>query len=408
MRYFGSGKEKLFMTDSEYGILLLGHGSREAQSNEEFETLVSLYSRCCPRATVRLAYVELAKPDLRTALIKIAKTHSKIVVVPVFLFTSGHIKNDIPLILDEMKLRFPQHEWIAADSFGVEPRMLEVIRQRVAEGASLSLAQGQRTGVLVVGRGSSDADANGDFHKLVRLFEEGAGFAFVMPTFIGITRPLLTETLEIAARLRPERLIVVPYFLFQGKLILRIAKMVSEFRAQYPWIQTELSPYLGIHPVIFEIIDSRIKAATEGGLPLPCVTCEYRSELPGLSSKVGGLNALLWSLRHLETHTQAGPHEFPHKNLKKHILVCENVDCAARGSIALVSRLRNLIKEHRRQTDFKVTRTSCMGRCGEGPTVVVYPDGVWYRKVGVEDAERLVEDHLLKDRLVTHLVDNIM
>ena len=49
-----------------------------------------------------------------------------------------------------------------------------------------------------------------------------------------------------------------------------------------------------------------------------------------------------------------------------------------------------------------------MGRCGEGPTVAVYPDGVWYRGVREEDAKDLVEEHLLGDRLVARLVDDIM
>ena len=43
---------------------------------------------------------------------------------------------------------------------------------------------------------------------------------------------------------------------------------------------------------------------------------------------------------------------------------------------------------------------SCMGRCGEGPTVVVYPDGIWYRGVVAADADELVQEHLLGDRLV--------
>ena len=45
---------------------------------------------------------------------------------------------------------------------------------------------------------------------------------------------------------------------------------------------------------------------------------------------------------------------------------------------------------------------------GEGPTVVVYPDGIWYRGVRQSDAHDLVHEHLLGDRLVARLVDNIM
>jgi (2Fe-2S) ferredoxin len=90
------------------------------------------------------------------------------------------------------------------------------------------------------------------------------------------------------------------------------------------------------------------------------------------------------------------------------VLVCGNVDCAERGSVALMASLRRLIKESGRELDIRVTRTHCMGRCGEGPTLVVYPDGIWYRGVRPGDAEEIVREHLLADRLVGRLVDNIM
>src|SRR5207244_12284155 len=120
------------------------------------------------------------------------------------------------------------------------------------------------------------------------------------------------------------------------------------------------------------------------------------------------LRALLRSLRHGATHGQAMPHVDAHRPLTRHVLVCANADCAARGSVALLAALRRQIQDAGRERDIRVTRTSCMGRCGEGPTVAVYPDGIWYRKVRAEDAEEVVREHLLGDRLVGRLVDNIM
>jgi sirohydrochlorin cobaltochelatase len=116
----------------------------------------------------------------------------------------------------------------------------------------------------------------------------------------------------------------------------------------------------------------------------------------------------LWSLRHGFTHAQAMPHVHAHKPVAKHVLVCTNADCADRGSLALVEALRRRIKEAGRKDAIRVTRTACMGRCGEGPTVVVYPDGIWYRGVGPGDAEELFAEHLVGDRLVARLIDNIM
>jgi (2Fe-2S) ferredoxin len=124
--------------------------------------------------------------------------------------------------------------------------------------------------------------------------------------------------------------------------------------------------------------------------------------------QVGGLRALLWSLRHSFTHTQAIPHVHAHRPIRKHVLVCVNRDCAERGSVALVTALRARVKEAGREADIRVTKTACMGRCGEGPTVAVYPDGVWYRAVQPADAAALVDEHLLHDRLVARLVDNIL
>jgi (2Fe-2S) ferredoxin len=165
---------------------------------------------------------------------------------------------------------------------------------------------------------------------------------------------------------------------------------------------------LGADPRLLFIIDERISQALEGRGVLPCDTCQYRAPVSGVVAQVGGLRALLWSLRHGYTHTQAAPHRHAHKPLTKHVLVCGNVDCADGGSIALIDSLRRLIKASGRHDDIRVTRTSCMGRCGEGPTVAVYPDGIWYRAVRESDADELVREHLLGDRLVSRLVDNIM
>jgi (2Fe-2S) ferredoxin len=129
--------------------------------------------------------------------------------------------------------------------------------------------------------------------------------------------------------------------------------------------------------------------------------------LPQLEANVGGLRAMLWSLRHGFTHAQAMPHVHAHKPIAKHVLVCANADCADRGSLAVVDEIRRRVK-HAGRRDIRVTRTSCMGRCGEGPTLVVYPDGIWYRNVTAGDAGELVKEHLLGDRIVARLVDNIM
>ena len=389
------------------GILVVGHGSREQASNLEFEELVEHVRTHRTEFDVRHAYIELATPSLADGLDAIARCNDRVVVVPCFLFTAGHVKNDIPLALAAARPKFPKVRFEAGRVLGVHPAMAELAFQRASEASGVG-ADAKRTAVVVVGRGASDPDANGDFCKLVRLFGEGRGFGRVVPAFIGITRPLFDETIELIARARPDRILVVPYLLFGGRLVARLEDQIREFRNRYPWIGVNLAAHLGVHPKLLDVIDDRIGEALSGQAPLPCDNCQYRVPVGAIAENVGGFRSLLWSARHMETHAQAMPHVHAHQGMRKHVLVCGNVDCASRGSIALIAGLRRALRRIGREREIKITRTSCMGRCGEGPTVAVYPDGVWYRGVNPADANELVDQHLVGDRLVARLIDGIM
>jgi sirohydrochlorin cobaltochelatase len=395
------------------GLLIVGHGSREARANEAFESMVAGYrTQLAPALAAEVAhgYVELARPNVDEALAALARRHRRVVVVPFFLFMVGHTKNDIPIALARARATAaPGVELIAARALGIHDTLVDIAFARAAAaGVPQDGERARRTALVMVGRGSSDPDANAEFYKLARLVAEGRGLGWLWPCFIGITSPLVPETLELAARARPERLVVVPYFLFDGRLGDRLRAEVAAFAQRHPWIRTTVAATLGPDERLYRIIDERALQALSGRAPLPCDTCQYRAPVSGVVGQVGGMRALLWSLRHGFTHSQAAPHQHAHRPLTRHVLVCGNVDCAGGGSVGLIEALRRLIKEAGRQDDIRITRTSCMGRCGEGPTVAVYPDGIWYRAVRPDDAGELVREHLLGDRLVARLVDDIM
>jgi sirohydrochlorin cobaltochelatase len=394
--------------NTEFGILIIGHGSREEKSNIEFESWVAEYQKYRKDDVIRFGYVELSQPDMKDALLELASIKTRIVLIPLFLFTSGHLKNDIPLLIHQIKPQYPEHQFLVSSAIGIKPEMIQILLNRVSQFMSQSREEQKSTGVIVIGRGSSDVDANGDFYKLVRFFEEGNSYSFVLPAFIGITRPSFEDALERAARLRPDRLLVVPYFLFGGRLIQKIHRITHEFSTQYSWIKTAVTPYIGSDPTLFKVADEMLLHTLTKTGGLLCVTCQYRTQMPGMANQVSGVKAMLWSLRHRYTHTQAGSHPHSHQGLKKHIFVCENVDCAGRGSLSLTSKMRRLIKTLGKQREFRITRTSCMGRCGEGPVLAIYPDGIWYRKVQEDDIEDLVYRHLMNDEIVTHCIDEIM
>jgi sirohydrochlorin ferrochelatase/(2Fe-2S) ferredoxin len=400
-------QEKPLHGQKQIGLIIVGHGSRDSSANAEFEILVANFRVRHPEFDVCHAYIEIASPSLAASLSASASRNRHIVVAPLFLFGAGHLKNDIPLALAAAREQHPDVVFTATRELGVHPSLIELAFQRASSLFPQEHAA-TKTAVIVVGRGASDPDANGDFCKLVRLFGEGHNFTWVLPSFIGITRPSFEEAAELVARSRPDRILVVPYFLFAGRLLSKLQDQVSAFSVRSPWIRISLAPCLGIDNRVLAVMNERIEEALRGEKPLPCDTCQYRTPISGITQNVGGLRSLLWSLRHAFTHTQAVPHIHAHRRLTKHVLVCGNVDCAERGSIALISSLRRSLKITGYERDIRVTRTGCMGRCGEGPTVAVYPDGIWYREVQESDAAEFVEEHLIHDRLVARLVDNIM
>jgi NADP-reducing hydrogenase subunit HndC len=89
---------------------------------------------------------------------------------------------------------------------------------------------------------------------------------------------------------------------------------------------------------------------------------------------------------------------------RSHVLVCGGTGCTASNSSKIIDELEVQIKEFKLQDEVKVVKTGCFGLCAEGPIMVVYPEGAMYTMVKVEDVKEIVEEHLLKGRIVKRLI----
>jgi len=89
---------------------------------------------------------------------------------------------------------------------------------------------------------------------------------------------------------------------------------------------------------------------------------------------------------------------------RAHVLVCAGTNCTLKASKAVRENLVTEIKKQKLDQEVKIVETGCFGLCEQGPTVVVYPEGVVYCRVGVKDVPELVETHLLKGRVVERLL----
>ncbi len=256
----------------QIAILVLGHGSRRARANQEFEAFVDAFRRRHPDLDIGHAYVELAEPLLAEGLARLAARADRVILLPLFLFAAGHVKDDVPRALAAARVEFPEVKFEAARALGVHRSMVELAVER-ARGV-LPSAEAKATVLLAVGRGASDPDANGDFCKVVRLVGEAGRFALAEPSFIGITTPLFEAAAERVALSAPERVLVLPYFLFDhGRLIERLAGQVRAFAERHHRIDVRLAGHLGGDARLLTLVSRRLEEVLGRVASLPCDTC---------------------------------------------------------------------------------------------------------------------------------------
>ncbi|NLX42077.1 MAG: NADH-quinone oxidoreductase subunit F, partial [Chloroflexi bacterium] len=89
---------------------------------------------------------------------------------------------------------------------------------------------------------------------------------------------------------------------------------------------------------------------------------------------------------------------------RANVLVCAGTGCTSSGSQSTLEAMRAEIERRGLQDEVRVVETGCRGFCAMGPVVIVYPEGIFYCQVHAEDVEELVEETLVKGRVVSRLV----
>ena len=89
---------------------------------------------------------------------------------------------------------------------------------------------------------------------------------------------------------------------------------------------------------------------------------------------------------------------------RSHVLVCGGTGCTSSNSPAIIEALEKEIADRGLQEEIKVVRTGCFGLCALGPIMIVYLEGCFYSQVKVSDVPEIVEEHLLKGRIVKRLL----
>jgi len=293
-------------------LLLAAHGTRDEAGVAAFHSLAARVARLAARDGIRVAggFIELSAPPLRDAVAALVAAGpgsgaGNMVAVPMMLVAAGHAKGDIPAALARERTRHPGLSWTYGRPLGPHPALLSLLAARIAAAAAPAAAGAADSppAVLVVGRGSSDPDANADVVKTTRLLWEGRGYPLAETAFVSLTSPSVAEGLERCRLLGARRIVVARYFLFPGVLPDRVADQAADFAAAHPELDIRCSDVLGDCDEIAALVYERYHEALAGDIRMNCDMCVYRIAMPGFEQHVG---------------EPQHPHDHPHDHAHAH------------------------------------------------------------------------------------------
>lgn len=274
----------------DYSIIVAAHGSRDPDGLRECESLIALMRARAPQRQIACGYLEFASPTIDQAIkATVDAGATRVVMLPALLFAAAHAKNDMPSELAVLKRDFPQIGFHFGAALDVHPLLLRLAQQRIVEAEAQSSHTIKRadTCLVVVGRGTSDPDANGEVSKLARMLEEGMGFGASFVCYAGTAKPLVTDGVQAAARLGFQRIIVFPYFLFDGVLVKRIYAAADALHERQPEIDVLKAGYLGAHADVADVFLERAQESIDGRAHMNCSLCKYRVQIVGFEEQVG-------------------------------------------------------------------------------------------------------------------------
>ena len=292
-------------------LLVVGHGTRDASGVAGFLALVErLRARRGARGgepgDVDGGFIELSRPPLTDAVGGLwERGHRRLVALPLVLAAAGHGKGDVPGAMAREQDRRPGLSYRYGRPLGPHPTLLSLLEERIDD--ALAGAARAGTTVVLVGRGSTDPDANAEVAKVARLLWEGRGYDGVETSFVSLALPAVPAALDRAAALGARRIVVAPYFLFAGVLPERVVEQAREWAAGHPEVDVRAAGVIGDCDGLADLVEERYEEALRGDIRMNCDTCVYRIAMPGFEHKVG-------AAQHPHDHPDDPTHEHSHRH----------------------------------------------------------------------------------------------
>ena len=262
---------------NETTTLLVGHGSRNRDGNKETLHFAAQWRERHPEWRIEVCFIEHAEVLLDEGLDRAARGARKVLVIPFILNAAGHVKMELPAALKRARERHPQVEFTVTRHIGMGREIFAVLQSQLDRlMKQLAVPDPMTTGVVLLGRGSSDVAANGELARMARWIFEANEHELVDLAFTGVTWPRLETVVQRQVRLGMMQICIIPVYLFTGVLIERIKAQVERLQRQYPQVAFGLGSHFGFDKGIFDLLDDKVGGEAPAGGMLECDGCKYR------------------------------------------------------------------------------------------------------------------------------------
>jgi sirohydrochlorin cobaltochelatase len=249
------------------GLLLVGHGTRDPQGQREFFATVRQVQSLCTAQQVQPCFLELAAPTIEEGVAAAYKAGvRRLTVAPLLLFAAGHARRDIPEAVGQAVAAYDGLQLLGiADALDCHPAViwLSELRYRQALCGRAPIAP-QETALVMIGRGSSDAEAAERMRRFAQLRTERTPVGMLTVGFVAVQQPTLADALQQALASRCRRVVVQPHLLFQGELtdeVRRLAATAAAGRDKELIVTPHLAPGWPLARALIA------RAAESNGLP---------------------------------------------------------------------------------------------------------------------------------------------
>ena len=236
-------------SDSGIGpvLILTAHGSADPRSAAVTHAVADEVRRLRGQLDVRVAFCERSTPNLRDVLVDL---DGPAVLTPLLLASAYHARVDIPTMVAESAAG-QRGEVLQADTLGEDPRLIEVLHQRLID-VDVEPEHAD-TGVLVVAVGSSHAEANASTATLASALTQRRGWARVRVAY-ATAQPSVAEGIAELRRSGARRIALAPWFIAPGRITDRVADVAAAEGVA-------MAEPLGAHTLLAETVLDRFDRA---------------------------------------------------------------------------------------------------------------------------------------------------